>query len=464
MNIEEIVKNIGYELYFNCVLVDKNVRNAFLIQPVDYGDNFSTDKLTAFKINYIKYLFPNFILSDVRRETIVSKHAYENILADSDIGIILGYPCAEEYDTVIEVFREKETVAIDINVYLDSGDKINILSYVCLDDKHFKNAQKFALLTQKVLKQDPLMGFKIVEVKAEKDIRTPVSILIEKLISKTVLTDKDKEQINDTIYNDLFYENNTQLNQDYSNDAHVGMIITLLLLIKNDPTSPFWPLNLRPEHSEVKATIHAFQMSLIAAFAATSIKQISIESEKLDKSVSDESIICSIVNEALTLRDYPYRIQHYNKPKLEEFRKIREIGILTPVLSIHHNYLVMIDITDDTFASFLQYERLNIEGELLYHVHACGTSQKHLRKGLNIILKLALCRMGRDEHAIYVSSIKESAFSKPMMERFGFTFHDESIIINSNGSDYYVNVTGVLYDQEISDKVDALFNHYIIGV
>jgi hypothetical protein len=43
-------------------------------------------------------------------------------------------------------------------------------------------------------------------------------------------------------------------------------------------------------------------------------------------------------------------------------------------------------------------------------------------------------------------------------------FHDESIIIHSNGSDYYVNVTGVLYEQEICDKVDALFNNYIIGI
>ena len=203
-----------------------------------------------------------------------------------------------------------------------------------------------------------------------------------------------------------------------------------------------------------------------------SSKRIIIESEKvkldqsmlidIDKSVDE--IVFSVINEALRIRDYPYRIQYYNKPKLEDFRKIREIGILTPVLSMHHNYLVMVDISDDTFASFLQYERLDIEGELLYHVHASGTSQKHLRKGLNIILKLALCRMGRDEHAIYVSSIKESAFSKPMMERFGFTFHDESIIIQSNDSEYYVNVTGVLYDPEISDKVDSLFKHYIIGV
>jgi hypothetical protein len=201
-----------------------------------------------------------------------------------------------------------------------------------------------------------------------------------------------------------------------------------------------------------------------------SSKRIIIEKEKLDQSMlidigtSVDEIVCSVINEALRMRDYPYRIQHYDKPKLEEFRKIREIGILTPVLSMHHSYLVMVDITDDTFASFLQYERIDIEGELLYHVHASGTSQKHLRKGLNIILKLALCRMGRDEHAIYVSSIKESAFSKPMMEKFGFSFHDESIIIHSNGSDYYVNVTGVLYDKEICHKVDALFNNYIIGI
>jgi hypothetical protein len=196
-----------------------------------------------------------------------------------------------------------------------------------------------------------------------------------------------------------------------------------------------------------------------------SSKRIIIGKEKLDQSIvidtSEDEIVCSVINEALRMRDYPYRIQHYNKPKIEDFRKIREIGILTPVLSMHHSYLVMIDITDDTFASFLQYEKIDIEGELLYHVHASGTSKKHLRKGLNIILKVALCRMGRDEHAIYVSSIKESAFSKPMMEKFGFTFHDESIIIHSKGSDYYVNVTGVLYDPEICEKVDELYNRYV---
>jgi len=81
----------------------------------------------------------------------------------------------------------------------------------------------------------------------------------------------------------------------------------------------------------------------------------------------------------------------------------------------------MVEITDDTFSSFLHYERIDIEGQLLYHVHASGTTQKHLRKGLNIILNLALCRMGKDEHAIYVCSIKESDFSKHMIEKFGFT-------------------------------------------
>ena len=92
--------------------------------------------------------------------------------------------------------------------------------------------------------------------------------LKEKLIFKSQeLTSDEMYEINNEISN-IDIEN---LNQDYTNPVHRGMIIALLSLCEKDQLSPFYPLQYRPEHSSVEKITKLFEKDLIDAFALTSI-------------------------------------------------------------------------------------------------------------------------------------------------------------------------------------------------
>lgn len=267
------LKDMSNDLLINCILVDNQVRTAFLIQPADYKEAMSTDTKSAIKIRAIKSIFPNLFLSNIRGETIVSKeHKYveEDITSDAEMGKIIGYPCADEFKLVLEIADTKQTVIIEINAYLDNGDKVNILAYVCLDDKHFKKAQELAEKAEHVLKKFSLVdGAKVINVKAEKRMSIPVASLIEKLISGTEeLSDEEISEIDNEIYN-LGFEKFKEFNPDYSNPIHRGMVIALLLFCKNDPSSPFYPLQYRPEWRAVEEKTKLLENDLIDAFKST---------------------------------------------------------------------------------------------------------------------------------------------------------------------------------------------------
>ncbi len=165
------------------------------------------------------------------------------------------------------------------------------------------------------------------------------------------------------------------------------------------------------------------------------------------------------INKALERRGYPYRLQIYDRIDRSTYAKVRDIGILASVIDMDHSYLVLSDLEDNA-VSFIQYEKLNVEGQLVYYIHASGTRPLHRRKNLNVILKIVLCLIGYREDAIYTSSIRGDAFSKPMMTKFGFDFH-ENTTIEINGIDYYFNVTGVLRNPTIYNNVLQLYDKYL---
>jgi len=103
---------------------------------------------------------------------------------------------------------------------------------------------------------------------SEKEV-IPLHVLKEKLIFKSheELSPDEMEEINNEISN-IGIEN---LNQDYTNPVHRGMIIALLSLCENHQLSPFYPLNDNPEHSSVEKILKLFEKDLINAFALTSI-------------------------------------------------------------------------------------------------------------------------------------------------------------------------------------------------
>ena len=227
--VRKISKTIGLDVYMNCVLVRDGLRNAMLIQPADYDEAMSSDAKTAALLKYLKIAFPTLVQSDIRGETLISLKPYTeaDISSNADMGVILGFPCAGEFEYTLEHPDEPKT-GINIEVDLKSGGpSIHIVAYICRDDKSFNDALAFAAKAEKILKADANVGKIVDSVTAFKNTMMPPKYLIDKLLSNKPLTEEDEGQIINYIWN-LSLVRVTAYNLDFKNPVHRGILIGLL--------------------------------------------------------------------------------------------------------------------------------------------------------------------------------------------------------------------------------------------
>lgn len=267
------IESIGLELMINCILVQNDVRPAFLIQPADYSEATSSDPKTSAMIAGIRRYFPNLILSEISGETLVSKRAYveADIKTDVDMGTIIGYPCAKDYPYIREHQNTIKTTTIDIIAHLLPGgntDRLQILAYVCLNDSQYTAAKKFAADCERVLKSSPIVGAIISSVEAELKVNVPVSLLIEKFVHGVKKFNDDEHYAITNYIANLGFDNIHKFRMDYSNPVHRGIIIALLTLYKNNPLSAFYPLQDHVEGDESNRINSIFELELINIFSA----------------------------------------------------------------------------------------------------------------------------------------------------------------------------------------------------
>jgi hypothetical protein len=175
--LRDAVSKIGEEELVNCVLVQNGVRNAFLLQYIDYGENSPNDYESRRKLAGIRKYFPELIQSESAQGMLISKNDYtwENSYNEADMGRILGFPCRYEFDYILK-HPEEPSVGIEIIVHLKPGgdkDKLQVMVYRCRNETHFPKAVAFAKEAEVVLKNDPLVGPIIERVEAKKTIRAP---------------------------------------------------------------------------------------------------------------------------------------------------------------------------------------------------------------------------------------------------------------------------------------------------
>ena len=173
--LRDAVSQIGEEELVNCVLVQKGVRNAFLLQYIDYGENSPNDPESRTKLAGIRKYFPELIQSKSAQGMIISKNKYtwDESHNEADMGRILGFPCRYDFDYIVR-HPEESSVTIEIIVHLKPGgdkSKVQIMVYRCRDISHFPKAVKFAKEAEEVLKKDRLVGPMIKSVEAKKTIR-----------------------------------------------------------------------------------------------------------------------------------------------------------------------------------------------------------------------------------------------------------------------------------------------------
>lgn len=252
--LRKLTATIGLEELINCTLVKEGQRNAFLIQPADYNETYSTDPKTAQKLNAIKAEFPELIQSNIHSETLISKKRYSNtdIKNNGDMGKILGYPCYDEYNYTLS-HPDETKVGIDITVNLKPGyntESLQILAFVCRTERAYKIAKDMATAFERVLKTDPNLGSIINSVEVHKNIIASPKSLINKLLENTTLTEEEQDEVQNYIWN-LGLENASNYRYDLKNPVHRGIVIGLLAFYDNNPIEPFYPLQFRKEQKMV---------------------------------------------------------------------------------------------------------------------------------------------------------------------------------------------------------------------
>jgi hypothetical protein len=252
------------DVYMNVVLVNNDVRPAMLVQPQDYyngpDDQFSTI------LNSIKTLFPKLILTDTYdtyQGVIVSKKDYtgRKDISGEEMGIILGYPCAE--DTYSNFNEDRTKYYFSVNAIVDDGGEegsVQLIPNVCEGSSKRSQFESIAKDAKKVFESLGLTFVKDVVVKLRAKI--PMKVLVRKLKKNETLLEEDIYELNEMLEN-FDFKDLLMKDFDVSNPIHRGILIGLLFHYKNDPLSAFFPIqNFPVEHKIVNGITRSWERSI----------------------------------------------------------------------------------------------------------------------------------------------------------------------------------------------------------
>jgi len=267
-DIIEININIGISEYINAFLVHKDIRNAMLIQPADYDEAISTDSKTAKKLRALAKAFPDLIQSNVSGETIISKKSYTeaDIQSNEDMGNILGFPCAADYDkTLRNPDAPKTRITINVNLRPGGNDEsLQLLVYMCTNEESFPAAELLAKKAESALLADPILKKIVLSVTAHKRTIKSPKYLIQKFMH--IPSQDDIQQAVNYIWN-LGLEDAVTYSYNFSNPIHRGIVIGLLSIYNNNTIEPFYPLQFRPEKEAVDLITETWNNELKMIFS-----------------------------------------------------------------------------------------------------------------------------------------------------------------------------------------------------
>jgi hypothetical protein len=250
-----LITKIGLDNLLNIILVLENIRPAFLIQPIDYGETSHNDPKTRDILQCIKDNFHNLIHSfkyETYQGIIISKSNY-NYRYDIDntaIGQILGYPCYLEFNNLD---RNNETYSITVMVKFIDGNEIDVFTNVCKDLTNLNKFEKIAHQSKEVLinntEYNKLLDNKVIDVYVEYKKIVSHQSIINKLLSNGKIEKDDIFLISNIFYNNDY--NNILISKimetlQYDNPIHKGILLNIIINDKNDILSPFYPLYKYP--------------------------------------------------------------------------------------------------------------------------------------------------------------------------------------------------------------------------
>jgi len=245
----------------NAILVEEGVRPACLIQPADYFEATGKDEnMMAIKAK-IKSFFPDLILSEkytTYQGTIVSKKSYDGEeISLTRMGEILGYPCYRDFNQFNR--NDEYTYFIEIMIVFKNNSSEQLLVNICKNREEESAFQEIADKAKAALTKEKYKTIlednevEQIHVVIQSDI--PSKVLVDKLMLHKVLTREEKQALQNILYNFGFTMKLQYYNFQYDNPLQIGIIVGILLLSRNYPLSPFFPLQKYPKQDKQIATL-----------------------------------------------------------------------------------------------------------------------------------------------------------------------------------------------------------------
>lgn len=227
-----------FDEIINSYLITKNVRKAFLLQPIDYGESSKHSPTTKRILKRIKALFPSLKQTPMAQGILITKEDISSEEYNSDEGMakILGFPCVMSRDTV-----KKYGYSVGIKKF---DKKYSLISYVC-DKKIYDENQQLLNKVKEALSELDLKDVYLTETR----FVSPEEILDLLENSKPFSTEEMDELLNfffNMNFPDEFNKKFIKVYQ-HTNQVHRGIVITLVNYFKDDILQVFYPLDPESE-------------------------------------------------------------------------------------------------------------------------------------------------------------------------------------------------------------------------
>lgn len=244
MELEDCCKsmNLDFDIgtLLNLVLVNENVRPAFLFQPIDFGESSPDGEKSKKILNYAKTFLPNLTFLETYQGVLIYKEKTlldDKQISSEEMGRILGYPCYKEspVDSSIET-----VYAVDVNVKIKDNNIIQLFGNNCKDYSPYQTQyEDFAKKAKNTFAKFPYLN--VVDVFIEVTKYPSLNSIIDKLIRFDTIDADDKTMIGNTFYNACF-PNLDSIHFEEDNPIHRGILVGILLKEKHCLLEPFFPL------------------------------------------------------------------------------------------------------------------------------------------------------------------------------------------------------------------------------
>ena len=242
MSFEEQVEEIGYNECINTILVNAGIRNAFLLQYVDYGEFSSTSPTSSKKLSAISKYYPELKFTEHDQGMLISRKHLPYIMDCKSLGQVLDYPCASVFEGMD---RSKTTYSYHIHVTCKIKGKdlsATIMSNASPSTEYRDDFERLSNKYKNALLKNPLTTPYLVDVVVKEQVHVTTESLFDKLTIDCELEDEDINQIEDVLYN-ASYKKITYESFDIKNPIHKGILLSILAHQLYNTMEIFYPLS-----------------------------------------------------------------------------------------------------------------------------------------------------------------------------------------------------------------------------